>query len=48
MMRFGAVKAIVTMPYSGGDRSLAASITPIAEMSVEAAKAPQKVEAALS
>ena len=41
MMRFGAVKAIVTMPYSDGDSSLAISITPTAEMIDETAR-PQK------
>lgn len=40
-IRFGAIKTIVTMPYSDGDRSLATSIMPTAEMIVDAAT-PQK------
>lgn len=30
--RFGAIKATVTKPYSDGDRSLATSITPTADI----------------
>jgi len=40
-MRFGAIKAIATTPYSDGDSSLAISITPRADVIDEAAK-PQK------
>lgn len=32
--RFGATKAIATRPYSGGDRSLAMTTTPKADMIV--------------
>lgn len=41
VMRLGAIKAIATRPYSGGDRSLATSMTPMADMIVEVAN-PQK------
>src|SRR3989337_4187738 len=41
IMRFGAVKAIVYMPYSEGDSSLATIITYTAGMIVEVAR-PQK------
>jgi len=37
-MRLGAIMAIATMPYSGGERSLATSMTPTADMIVEVAK----------
>ena len=37
VMRLGAIMATATMPYSGGERSLARSMTPMAEMTVEAA-----------
>jgi len=40
-MRFGAIQAIATSPYSGGERSLATSMMPKADMRGEAAK-PQK------
>ena len=41
VMRFGAIKATATMPYSGGERSLAKSMTPTADMIDEIAT-PQK------
>lgn len=34
-MRLGAIMAIVTRPYSGGERSLATSMPPMADMIVE-------------
>ena len=41
MMKLGATNAIVTKPYSDGDRSLAMIITPTADIIVEATE-PQK------
>ena len=41
VMRLGAIKATATRPYSLGDRSLATSMTPTADMIDEVAK-PQK------
>ena len=37
----GVIKAIATMPYSGGDSNLAMIMTPMADMIVEVAR-PQK------
>ncbi len=41
VMRLGAIKAIATMPYSGGDSNLAMIMTPMADMIVEMVR-PQK------
>ena len=35
MVKAGVIKAIATMPYSRGDRSLATSMTPTANIMVE-------------
>ena len=47
-MRFGAVKAIVYMPYSDGASNLATNIVPTAEMTVEATKPHKRLKLPLA
>ena len=41
LTKFGAIPAIATKPYSGGDRNLATNMTPTVDVTVEVIK-PQK------